>query len=313
METRAHYVAVGSFVLTIIFLAFVAVLWLGRVQLRGGEYNIYEINFRGSVTGLSEGAPVLFNGVRVGRVIKIGLNPQNVEEVRVRVEIDRQVTIKTDSLAMLVSNLLSGVSYIQIRGTTQGAAPLTRKKGQPYPVIASERSTLERVSTRAPRLLERLIDVADNLNAFLTENNRKAVTETLANVQQLTADLASQSKHLGTLIDHTDATVTQLNTLFHDIDQSYVEKDGLRDQASQMLGGFNQLTKNLNDTNRQIQATIRENRPAIREFSQRGLPQLRDLINETRQFIAGLTRLVGEVERNPARFFFGNRGQGYKP
>ena len=31
METRAHYVAVGAFVLTMIFLAFVAVLWLGAV------------------------------------------------------------------------------------------------------------------------------------------------------------------------------------------------------------------------------------------------------------------------------------------
>ena len=33
METRAHYVAVGVFVLAMITLAFAAVLWLGRAEL----------------------------------------------------------------------------------------------------------------------------------------------------------------------------------------------------------------------------------------------------------------------------------------
>jgi ABC-type transporter Mla subunit MlaD len=31
MEIRAHYVAVGAFVLLMVVLAFVTVLWLGRV------------------------------------------------------------------------------------------------------------------------------------------------------------------------------------------------------------------------------------------------------------------------------------------
>ena len=68
METRAHYVAVGGFVLAVVTLAFVAVLWLGRVELGGGQFTRYDIYFKGAVTGLSEGSAVLYNGVRVGRV-----------------------------------------------------------------------------------------------------------------------------------------------------------------------------------------------------------------------------------------------------
>ena len=36
METRAHYVAVGTFVLAVIFLSFVAVLWGGHTEF--GEH-----------------------------------------------------------------------------------------------------------------------------------------------------------------------------------------------------------------------------------------------------------------------------------
>ncbi len=46
METRANYVAVGTFVLAVIFLAFVAVLWLGHTEF-GEEAKRYYIFFSG--------------------------------------------------------------------------------------------------------------------------------------------------------------------------------------------------------------------------------------------------------------------------
>ncbi len=54
METRAHYIAVGAFVVAIVFLAFGAVLWLGRVEL-SQDFAKYYIFFRGSVAGLEQG------------------------------------------------------------------------------------------------------------------------------------------------------------------------------------------------------------------------------------------------------------------
>ena len=87
METRAHYVAVGAFVLAVIFLAFVAVLWLGRAEF-AQEAKRYYIYFRGSVAGLSKGSQVQYNGIPVGRVIDIrvddsrGLAAEVPDEVR---------------------------------------------------------------------------------------------------------------------------------------------------------------------------------------------------------------------------------------
>ena len=133
METRAHYVAVGIFVLVVVALAFGAVLWLGRVEFSQAA-STYYIFFRGSVSGLSKGSPVQYNGIPVGRVADIRVDPDNIAQIQVRVEIDTSlVTIKSDARAFLDTNLLSGVSTVQIRGGTQEAPVLQPKPGHHYP------------------------------------------------------------------------------------------------------------------------------------------------------------------------------------
>ena len=111
METRAHYVAVGAFVLAIVTVAFVAVLWLARAQLTT-QYALYDIYFSGPVSGLREGAAVEYNGVPAGRVAEIRITPDNVERIRVTVEIETTVVIKQNAVASVEGNLLSGVSFM---------------------------------------------------------------------------------------------------------------------------------------------------------------------------------------------------------
>src|SRR5260370_7381155 len=74
METRAHYVAVGAFVLAMVALAFVAVLWMARSSLTT-DYVRFDIYFKGPVTGLRQGASVEYNGVPVGKVAEIKIVP----------------------------------------------------------------------------------------------------------------------------------------------------------------------------------------------------------------------------------------------
>src|SRR5260370_39897703 len=86
METRAHYVAVGAFVLAAILLAFVTVLWLGRSEF-SQQAKRYYIFFRGSVSGLNKGSQVQYNGIPGGRGVDIRVDPDDVEKIQVTVEI----------------------------------------------------------------------------------------------------------------------------------------------------------------------------------------------------------------------------------
>jgi len=313
METRAHYVAVGAFVLAVISLAFVAVLSLGRVEF-AQDLKRYYIFFKGSVTGLSKGSVVQYNGITVGRVVDVRVDPDDLEKIQVMVEIDKDlVPIKTDARAFVDTNLLSGVATIQIRGGTRDAKDLEPEPGHRYPTIAAGSSVFQHVTEAGPQLLDRLTVVADNLNALLSEQNRQAVADSLKNVRTITEAFVVPGQKVGELVANANAAVLEIKSLISHIDQSYASKGGLKDEASQVLNDFDRLAKNLVDTNRQLQQVLQENRPGLHEFTQATLAQVGNLVNDMQRFIAGLSRFVASVERDPARLLFGERREGYRP
>ena len=313
METRAHYVAVGAFVLAAILLAFVTVLWLGRAEF-SEQAKRYYIFFRGSVAGLNKGSQVQYNGIPVGRVVDIRVDPDDVEKIQVTVEIDTSIVdIKTDARAFLDANLLNGVATIQIRGGTKEAKELQPEPNHRYPVIAAGQSELEQLRANLPELLGDLKEVAHNLNAVLDEQNRKAIADSLQNVRTVTENFIAPSKEVSEVVENANAAVLALKSFFGHVDESYIGKGGLKDELSQTLNDADKLAKNLGDTNRQLQQVLQENRPGLHEFTQSTLAQVSNLVSDMQHFIAGLSRFVASVERDPARLLFGERREGYKP
>ena len=302
METRAHYVAVGVFVLVLIAVGLGGVLWIARTQLTT-QYAVYDVYFRGPVSGLREGAVVEYNGVPSGRVKEIRIDPSNVEQIRVTVEVENNVVIKQDAAANLETNLLSGVSYVQIAGGTQDAPVLTAETGSRYPVIRARRSRLASVTARLPQILGKVDEAVDHLNDLLDEDNRKAISVILANLRTLSDDLASDTK----------PALTAMTTLLNNLDRSYSEPGGLREGLSAGITDFDKLARNLGDTNHQLQAALQDARPGLRNFSQRTLTDVSELVGEARQLIAGLGRLVAGLDRDPSRVLFGDRRKGYQP
>jgi phospholipid/cholesterol/gamma-HCH transport system substrate-binding protein len=302
METRAHYVAVGAFVLLMITVAFIAVLWLARAQLTT-QYATYDIYFTGPVSGLRGGAVVEYNGVPAGRVKEIRIDPSNVEQIRVTVEIETNIVIKQNARANLETNILSGVSYVQVAGGTQEAPVLTAEAGTRYPVIRSRRSRLASVTARLPQIMAKLDETADRVNELLGDDNRRAVGETLANLRTLSADLAADAK----------PALLAATSLLRNLDQSYSEPGGLREGLTGGIADFDKLAKSLNENSHQLQQALQDARPGVRTFSQRTLADVGDLVAEARQLISGVSRLVAGLDRDPSRVLFGDRRKGYQP
>lgn len=313
METRAHYVAVGAFVLGVILAAFVAVLWLGRIEFRQ-ELKPYYIFFQGSVAGLSRGSAVQYNGIPVGRARDIRVDKDNVAQIQVMVEIDSNlVEIKTDARAFLETNILSGVATIQIRGGTQGAGLLEAVPPHRYPVIKTGQTELEAVKATLPELLGELKQASHNLNELLDDRNRRAFADSLQNIRSVTGALAERSRDFGAVLENANAAMVQLRSALANIDQSYTARGGLKDQLSQTLRNYDRVAANLTETTRQLQQLIVENRPGLRNFVQTTLPGIDDLVNDTQQLAGNLNRFVTQLQRDPTRVLFGDRRQGYQP
>jgi phospholipid/cholesterol/gamma-HCH transport system substrate-binding protein len=331
METRAHYIAVGGFVLGMVALGFIAVLWMARASLTT-EYTRYDIYFKGPVTGLRNGAVVEYSGVPIGKVVDIrivsfdrkyteeedagetiGAEPAPAAMIRVTADLDPKTEIKQDVRASVETNILSGVSYILIVKGTQTAPVLQAKSGERYPVIRAHRSRLASVVARIPELMVKIDEALESANKLLGEKNQQAFAESLENIRAFTAGLAERKQDIADLMAGANKAAATLTTLLDNVDKSYSGPDGLGNRAATAIADFDRLATSLTDTNRQLQLTLHDVRPGVRAFTQRTLSDVGVLVGETRQLISGLNRLTAQIERDPSRVLFGDRREGYRP
>lgn len=319
METRAHHVIVGTFVLAGLAAIFVAAIWLAGV--RGDkEAKIYDIYFRGSVSGLNQGAPVRFKGVPIGRIASIRLDPENVERIRVRIEVDPGVPIKEDAVASLESEGITGQTFVQITGGSNASPELETREDKRYPIITSRPSGLESVVSSAPELFLKATVVADRLAALLSNDNITAFTQTMDHLNSLSGTLAARGGDVDKLIGNASAltgdlreAVATANRMLGELDRTMNDKDGVGVKVTAAIQNFQQAAKGLDDMTNDLDGVIRDNRGALRDFGLRGLPQATQLVTDARNLVAELTRIADQLERDPARFVFGDRREGYKP
>jgi phospholipid/cholesterol/gamma-HCH transport system substrate-binding protein len=138
METRANYVVIGLFTLAVIAGAFGFVYWFSRAG-DGSERATYRVVFDGAVAGLRTGGWVLFNGIKVGEVSDLKLNPQNPRQVVATILIDKFVPVRTDTRVGLDFQGLTGIASIAIKGGEADATPLVGENGQPPTLVARPR------------------------------------------------------------------------------------------------------------------------------------------------------------------------------
>lgn len=315
METRANNLLVGSFVLLILAGATVFFLWLAKFQF-DVEFTRYDIRFPGSVSGLKVGSSVELNGILVGEVIDIRIDPQQVENVVVTIEVPAETPVREDTLASLQLQGITGGVTIQLAGGTQDAPPAEPRAGEKRAVIASQTSSLEQFLEDAPELLQSLQLLVARASALLNENNQAAFAKSLNNVSVVTGALAARTDDIETLFAGAAQTMTNLrdasdalkgaaDTINTTVARNEPEVAGLVDD-------LRKSAKTMTRVSGELEALIAENRAPLRDFTGEGLYELTNFLSEARALIDGLNRVTTQVERDPARFIFGNQQQGYE-
>ena len=315
METRASYVVVGTFVLALIAAAFGVVIFLTRTSFEDTP-KAYMSYFTGSVTGLQIGSPVRYRGVPVGSVSDIRIDPTDVERVRVMMDIVHGTPIKTDTNSTLGLQGITGVAYIELTGGTRESEPLTALDDGQVPVIPSKKSGIQQVLATAPELLERAVAISERLALILDDRNVQSVSDTLANLSKLTGTLANSSGQIERLIADSQTTFTALREAADGVTEL---TGGLNSKIGPLATGAQDVVTDVQKTVRsfnriasQLELVVDENRDSIRDFSSGGLYELSQFIAEGRVLISALTRLSGLIERDPARFFFGDNQKGFE-
>lgn len=315
METRASYMIVGVVVLALIAGLAGFSAWLVKSDI-DDQATAYAIYFEGSVTGLQQGSQVQYRGIPVGRIVDIGIDPDNVERVRVVAEIDESTPITNDTIATLEMQGITGLAYVQLRGGTRDSAPVTVANDDGLPVIAARRSALERVFESTPDLLAQAVDIADRFSTFLDDDNLDSLSATLANIETFSHSLADNGDNLGDVMTGMTETLSEIKQLGGDLRKVSGKLDerldGVGGDLVNTLAELSTAANNLGGAARQLDGMVEDLREPLSDFSGTGLYELTNLVGESRALVAALTRITKEVERDPAGFLIGGSRRGYQ-
>ena len=291
MEEKVNFAVVGLFVLLLGTALIAGVLWFSSGKSYRTEYDIYQTYMKESVSGLNINAPVRYRGVEVGRVQSIKLAPGNVEQVQLTMGIVHGTPIKIDTVALLQTHGLTGLTYVELTGGSRDAPELTRKDDQKYPVIKTGPSLMTRLDTSVTSLLTQLNRTAANINALLNDDNRRAIGQILADLETVSHTLAARR----TTIDAglSDAALTLKNTARI--------SDQLPQQIQRSADAFNKMSNELANTSAAARATLE----GTQQFADQTLPQIQQLVEQLRDLTGSLQRLSGELEQNPSAILRG--------
>jgi phospholipid/cholesterol/gamma-HCH transport system substrate-binding protein len=300
METRARYILVGAFTLAAFLAALGFLLWLARVQI-DRTYAQYDILFD-TVSGLSQTSVVRYNGVDVGSVLAIALDLQDPSRVRVRIEVIATTPVRSDTVARLTSQGVTGVSYVALEGGSADAPSLRAEVEDVVPVITSEPSIVEELTDAAPDLLREATALIADVRAFTTPQNSAAVTRILANAERATARVDAIADEAEALLTSASDTLARADAALTSAESAFASADAVIDTDLPPL--IERLTAAATD--------IRGAATQLEGFARTGLPEYTILAADARRLVARLGAIAERIGSDPGRFLLGTQTPAYR-
>src|SRR6185312_5259685 len=282
METRANYTVIGLFTLAVVVGVFGFIYWFQNIG-GSGERAYYRVQFAGSVSGLRTGATVLFNGIRVGEVTSLALDPSKPKQVLANVSIDKGVKVRPDTDVGLEFQGLTGIASLALTGGSPNLPLLSGTKDNPATLNASPAATQD-VTQSARDVLRRLDD-------FLIENPT-ALKSAIQNIDSFTAALARNS-------DHIDNVAEGLQNLTGG-------EDGKGGDVNEAARSIKKLADHLDDRTAELTTNINK-------LTASASKQVDSLSAEARRTLNNIDRTVTNLDKNPSRLLFGGSGSTPAP
>lgn len=209
MEAESRYTYVGTAVLVLIVALIAAVLWLKNIG--GRNFAHYTIYFeQQALDGLDLGASVSLRGIQIGRVEDYALVGKQGNTVQVEVRVDRRVPVRTNTVAVVTRNLLTGIASIALVNREPPGKPLTEiMPGEDLPVIAEGQSDLAEIAGRVNKVGEMASETLASISELLNEKNRATIIATVESLRDLSKGLNAQLAPLQQSLATVAAAATQ--------------------------------------------------------------------------------------------------------
>ncbi|MBN1480538.1 MCE family protein [candidate division KSB1 bacterium] len=306
MITRSQRIRLGIFVtlaLGALVLSLIIIVAPKLLQDRDTYYIAYEDV---SVTGLQEGSAVKYQGLQVGYVSDITIDPNNIRRVILQVSLDQGVPIKVDTRAEINFLGITGLKVIELRSGSNLAASLP-----PDSFIPSGRSLTEEITGKAEVLAEKAELVLNNLIKVTSDENAERVLtmidtvahsvelfnqfvktnripfhQTLQNAEQFSGELDSLAFYVTSVLKSWDA-FAKSDTLAQIVNNFAAVTDELKEaEVVRLFSEINQTLEQTNNMLKDVEISFAKSRTDLVYTIER--------LKETSDYLNQFSRLISE-------------------
>lgn len=295
-----NYTLVGAFVLVLGAALVGVVLWIASGGSMQKKYDLYLAIEEESVAGLNLNAPVKYNGVEVGKVKDIKLDPADPKRVRLLFAIERGTPVRQDTVAVLKTQGLTGIAYVELGGGSPASPAPQAIAPETYPQIRTRASLSTRLENVLSTVLAKLDRTSTNIDALLSDENRAALKSTLADIAVVSHTIAARKGVIdtgivdaGRTLDNSARVTAQLGPVIAKVSRSA--------DAIEKMG--NDVALATTSTARSVGLVGAD----AQRFAAETLPQVEHLLGELTGLSGSLRRLSEQASRDPAALL---RGRG---
>lgn len=304
METRAHHILIGLFTLLTGAGALLFALWMSYAA---GErdYQPYRILFERSVSGLSVGSRVQYNGIEVGDVTGLQLNPNDPRQVIAAIRVYEDTPVKMDTRAKLAFANITGSMSVQLHGGTPESPRLADQMGEEAPFIRADPSPIATLFDEGEEMIENINSILQNVNALFDDSNREQAGNILANIAQITDMIASQQAVLdenmalfGDVSRQATSTLASIDALSQEAAQL------LRNDGKMVMASAASASDDVASAAQRIEQLVNDNAGAV-ERTLQGTRDIAPALSALRSALNSLDRITRQLEESPRDFLLG--------
>ena len=329
MRTRDE---VKAGIVIIIALVTLTALVLGVSGANFWErHDQYTVRLR-SVAGLDQGAPVRLGGLKIGRVLRLRIPPEDVTQVEIALGIQQGFPIPQGTWATVATLGLLGDTYLQLTAETNTLVRIPPGGQIPAREAASIAEVLQQLQAVAkttdvllteaqgvlhkevPDLMERAGGVADaartavvHADAFVAPANRERVEKILATLDQVTREGGDAVRQA---LEHVDAASRRLDATVGTVQEVVAENRAdlresvqtLRTDLERVGGLFAAVERTLESAQRAL-AETQQTVSQVDQFVTDNREGLDETLTDLRRSTQNLRELTQSVKERPWTLF----------
>ncbi|MDN7134063.1 MlaD family protein [Halomonas sp. MC140] len=313
METRAHHVLIGCFTLATVAAALLFSLWMSYASGQR-DYQPYRILFERSVSGLSIGSTVQYNGIEVGDVTELTLDPDDPRQVVANIRVYEDTPIKTDTRAKLAFASITGSMSVQLYGGTPESQRLIDQTDADAPFIQSDPSPIATLFDEGEDMIENINAILKSVNDLFDDNNREQAGTILNNIARITEMIANQQSALDENMALFSDVSRQATTTLESIDALSQEATQLlREDGRLVMQSAADASRDVASAAQRVEQLVETNAGAI-EGSLQGAQDIAPALSSLRSTLNTLDRITRQLEDSPTDFLLGrDQIQEFRP